>query len=609
MLIKALCDYYDVLAAEGKVLPDGYSNVKAHYLVCLAPDGKIDEIINWQDIERTVAPNGKIKEKFVPKEIVMPVRTEKSTVDANIIEHRPLYIFGLNFDENRFTPDDKTKRAEKSHAAFVKANLTFIEGLDSPVVNAYRAFIESWSPENETENPYLLALGKAYNNAYFAFCLSGRPDLLLHEDMLVKEKWKKQFTERSAVSDDEVITQCAITGREEPIARIHNKLKGIYDGLPTGSVFIGYKNSAGCSYGNEQSYNSNISETAMKKYTAAFNYLLADKRHKNLIDNITVLYWATGGEKNEMCSDLMSFLIFGDNDLMDEKSTEEMLGSLMKSAREGNISFERISSLDNIDSNVDFYMVGIKPNSSRVALKFIYHRKFGEILANIALHQSDMQIGEKTNPVPLWRLKKELISPKSSNEKIDASLLAEIFKAIIYGTNYPVYLLTTTIRRVKTDRTINGIRAGIIKACINRKSRLSDEKEELKLALDYENKNQAYLCGRLFASLEKLQQEASNNSLNRTIKDSYFSSAASKPALVFPKLLSLAQNHLKKPSVKNPLFYNKLIQEIIDGINGEFPETLMLSEQGKFMIGYYQQYQSFFTKKDSDKDNINQEDK
>ena len=129
------------------------------------------------------------------------------------------------------------------------------------------------------------------------------------------------------------------------------------------------------------------------------------------------------------------------------------------------------------------------------------------------------------------------------------------------------------------------------------------------MALDYENKNQAYLCGRLFAVLEKLQQEASNNSLNRTIKDSYFSSAASKPALVFPKLLSLAQNHLKKLNEKSLIFFNKLIQEIIDGINGEFPETLMLSEQGKFMIGYYQQYQSFFIKKDIDKDNINQEDK
>lgn len=608
MLIKALCDYYDVLASEGKVLPDGYSKQNVHYLICLTLDGKIDEIVNFQTIERTTAKNGKIKEKFIPKEVVMPLRTEKSGIDGNIIEHRPLYIFGLNFVGDKFSPYDNTQKAEKSHEIFVEENLKFIEGLDSPVINAYRAFIENWQPENETENSYLLGLGKAYNNSYFAFCLSGRPDLLLHEDLLIKEKWERQYAE-SNTDSDKIKSQCTITGEIEPIARIHRNLKGIVGGHTKGCSLICFNNASDCSYGNEQSYNSNISETAMKKYTGAFNYLLGNKRHKKLIDDITVVYWATGGEKNEVCSDLMSFLVFGDDDLMDENQTEEMLDGLMKSAREGNISSERISSIDNIDKNVDFYMVGIKPNSSRVALKFIYHRKFGEMLQNIALHQSDMQMGEKVIPVPIWKLKKEMISPKSSNEKVDASLLAEIFKTIIYGTNYPAYLLSTIIRRVKTDRKINGIRAGAIKACINRKSRLSGEKEELKLALDYENKNQAYLCGRLFAVLEKLQQEASNNSLNRTIKDSYFSSAASKPALVFPKLLSLAQNHLKKLNEKSLIFFNKLIQEIIDGINGEFPETLMLSEQGKFMIGYYQQYQSFFKKKDIDIDNINQEDK
>lgn len=609
MLIKALCDYYDELAAEGKVVPNGYSNAKVHYNICLTPDGRIDEIINWQNVEYIHGPKDKVKEKLVPRDTVMPLRTEKPGIDSSIIEHRPIYIFGLNYDGEGFTPTDKTGKAQKSHTAFVQTNLSFIEGLDSPVINAYRAFIENWIPENETENPWLLKLGKAYKNSSFVFCLSGHSELLLHEDPLIKEKWEKQFSESGISEDGAVSAQCAVTGEIEPIARIHNKIKGVYGGLATGSVLIGFKNSAGWSYGREQSYNSNISERAMKKYTTALNYLLNDKRHKSLIDDITVIYWASGGEKNEACSEIMSFFVFGDNDKMDEKQTQDMLESLMKSAREGNITSARISSLDNIDKNVDFYMVGIKPNSSRIAVKFIYRRRFGEILENITLHQSDMQIGERITPIPLWRLKKELISPKSSNETIDASLLAEIFKSIIYGREYPDYLLSTLVRRVKTDKTINGIRAGAIKACINRKLRLSGQKEELKLALDCNNKDQAYLCGRLFAVLEKLQQAASGNSLNRTIKDSYFSSAASKPALVFPKLLILAQNHLKKMDDKNLVFFNKLIQGIIDGIDGEFPETLMLPEQGKFMIGYYQQYQSFFSKDSSEKNNTTLEDK
>ena len=38
------------------------------------------------------------------------------------------------------------------------------------------------------------------------------------------------------------------------------------------------------------------------------------------------------------------------------------------------------------------------------------------------------------------------------------------------------------------------------------------------MSLDLENKNQAYLCGRLFAVLEKIQQDSSKATINTTIK-------------------------------------------------------------------------------------------
>ena len=119
------------------------------------------------------------------------------------------------------------------------------------------------------------------------------------------------------------------------------------------------------------------------------------------------------------------------------------------------------------------------------------------------------------------------------------------------------------------------------------------------MALNMENDNQAYLCGRLFAVLEKLQQEAMGN-VNRTIKDAYFASAASTPELVFPKLIKLAQNHINK--VKRPVFFSRLIGEIMEKLQDEFPPgTLSLQDQGRFDIGYYQQYQSFFEKTNRDR--------
>ena len=118
----------------------------------------------------------------------------------------------------------------------------------------------------------------------------------------------------------------------------------------------------------------------------------------------------------------------------------------------------------------------------------------------------------------------------------------------------------------------------------------------------------AYLCGRLFAVLERLQQEASGESLNRTIKDAYFGSAASKPASVFPRLMILAQNHLDKVrrlsqnsfgKTRGVAYYNIRMGEIVDLLEDRFPDTLGLSEQGSFIIGYYQQTQDFFTKKEN----------
>ena len=234
MLIKALCDYYDVLAKNEKVLQEGYSNVKVHYLVSLTLEGDIDEIINWQESEQVENGNGKIKERLIPRTIVMPERTEKPGIDANIVEHRPLYIFGLNFDKESFSTEDRTGKAKKSHEAFRDKNLAFLEGLDSAVVNAYRAFISSWNPEAETENPYLLKLGKAYSTAGYAFCLSGRPDVLLHRDQKLMGKWEEERRKEEPDGSQALVAQCAISGEKAPIARIHNKIKGVYGGLATG---------------------------------------------------------------------------------------------------------------------------------------------------------------------------------------------------------------------------------------------------------------------------------------------------------------------------------------------------------------------------------------
>lgn len=601
MLINALCDYYDILVKGGKLFPEAYSKVKIHYLIVLTPEGTMKDLIDCQEIETRPAGKNKTRDVKVPKFMKFPRRTEKTSIDANIVEHRPLYLFGLNLEKGKLTTEDRTQKARKSHADFVKKSLDFTENMHSDLVSAFRKFILSWDPEKETENPLLQKLGNEYQTSGYAFCLAGKPNQTLNQDPELLEKWERCYEQEDTEAQKEKVQQCAVIGEMLPIARVHNKIKGLAGGKSTGAVLISYKNASERSYGNDMSYNSSISIKAMKKYTEALNYLLEDKKHFILMDDMTILFWAM--DKSGACES--TFLqVLNPSGKTDAEATEIMLQEVWEAGKKGTLREERLTdSQSHIDEDVDFYMMGLKANAARISVKFLVRKKFADILYNIADFQKEAKMGSKMPLISLMDIRNELVSPKSSIEKVNPALMVDVFQALIYGGRFPVALLDTMVRRYKTDAGAEEIdsfrewkRAAIIKAIINR-----NDKEDLKMGLDKTNHDQAYLCGRLFAVLERLQRDASGGKLNRTIKDAYFSSGASKPGVVFPKLIKLAQNHLNSPKVKYPEYYNKLIGEIINQLNGEFPQTLFLKEQGKFIVGYYQQVQDFFTRKSDGK--------
>jgi len=327
----------------------------------------------------------------------------------------------------------------------------------------------------------------------------------------------------------------------------------------------------------------------MVKYTEALNYLLADKKHRTNFGDVTVIHWAASGD--DRCSDVFSYS-FSDDPEIDDDS----LKAFMTNVAEGRTRLEDIELAElGIDDKTDFYIVGMKPNSSRIAVKFIYRRKFGELIRNIAAHQRDLKFSDGDKTVSFRTLIGVLSPPKESNHPVDPSLTAKLLDAAVNGYRYPASLLYSSIRRITIDGDgeyyygvkYNDIRKRIIKATINRNARLSGKKEEINLALDKENRSPAYLCGRLFAELEELQQKAANYSLNRTIRDSYFASAAAHPSALFPRIMKLSQYHLSK--LGNPKYAEDQIAEIMDKLGGEFPQALNQTEQGKFIIGYYHQ--------------------
>lgn len=120
------------------------------------------------------------------------------------------------------------------------------------------------------------------------------------------------------------------------------------------------------------------------------------------------------------------------------------------------------------------------------------------------------------------------------------------------------------------------------------------------MSLDDSNTNPGYRIGRLFAVLEKVQEEAVNPSA--TIRDRFYGAASSTPVTVFANLMKLKNHHLANPKLTEgrKRYFEKLIGQIMSDIN-DFPTHLSLADQGRFAIGYYHQRQTFFTKSESTK--------
>lgn len=116
------------------------------------------------------------------------------------------------------------------------------------------------------------------------------------------------------------------------------------------------------------------------------------------------------------------------------------------------------------------------------------------------------------------------------------------------------------------------------------------------MSLNEQATTPAYVLGRLFAVLEKVQQEAIGD-MNASIKDRYFTSACASPRSVFPTLLRLSQHHISKAEYGHTS--DRRIQEILGLLDVEknpIPARLTLDEQGVFVLGYYHQRAAFYVK-------------
>ena len=577
MILKALYDYYNRCGDD--IVPMDMAYVDFYYSIVL------DEKGNFIRLEPLGGDSGLPLLTFRPEE-----RTS-APVPHCMGDHAG-YILGLkevkakeNFDYAK-----EITRNEKTLTAFKKDIEDYFTILpNNSFVQAIHAFYKKFSLE--TINAIKHDSHCKYLAKNITFSVIGINGYAASDNEILQVK-------KQSKSNENKKTICLITGvKEKPVNTTYSSF--ILGGKSNAKLVAFQVNSGYDSYGKKMGLNAPISEEAEFKYTTALLKLLSKKsRNKFRIGDRSFIFWASSN--NEAAEQT-------------EESLFELLGYTEEVNDDPNAKIEQVRKVftaiysGSLKTSLEdrFYILGLAPNSARIAVVYWSECSLKEFAGKILQHFKDMEIIDtRKDGKPYMGIKDMLAAVTLSGKQSEATpnLPEAIVNSIFQGSPYPFTLYSACIRRIRAEsgnhdkKAIRIARMAIIKAYLNR---TNNNNQKIEKMLDKSNTNQGYLCGRLFAVLDKIQEDANGIS---SIRERYMNAASATPASVFATILNLSSHHMEKlTNDGKKIFFEKMKQEIIDKIPASgFPAHLNLQDQGRFFIGYYHQRQEFFTKKEEE---------
>ena len=587
MILQALVDYYEALAAQGRVAKPGWGIAKISYALNLDKQGRLLNLISL----KLTKQKGK-KAVEVPQSILLPEATKRTAgVAAQFLWDNAKYVLGLD-------ASGKAERSKQCFEAMAQKCQEILAAAVGEKAAALKAFFASWQPEAAHDNallqPYMEDL---LSSANLMFKVEGES---VEQDEEIRKAWDAY---KSQQASDTAQGICLVTGKKAPVARLHPNIKGLYGAQSSGAALVAFNALAYESYEHKQGDNAPVSEYAAFAYTTALNTLLASERNYLRIGEMTVVFWAEGADKDN--EDVFDDVFSSENKIIEDA---DLQGFFEKVSQGQAFSVKDYW----VKPENKFYILGLSPNAARISVRFFFVDTFGDFIKNYEQYFREFEIikpsfDNRVN-VPLWQILQETANKNSKDKAASPLLAGAVLRSILSGIKYPEALYQNTILRAKADQDnpdknitkISRIKAAIIKACLLRNYK--NNEEVVTVALNEECKKVPYVLGRLFAVLEDLQEKA-NPGINSTIKDRYFNSACATPSVTFPLLTKLANTHLKKISAQRGtvIYFEKLIGELMNKLeveNNAMPARLSLPEQGEFVLGYYHQVQKRFEKKE-----------
>lgn len=569
MILHALYDYYQRKSAdpEAHMAPPGFEWKEIPFVLEIDAQGKLIQIEDTRE--------GEGKKKRARAFLVPQGGKKTSGVAANLLWDNAEYVLGVD-------TKGKPERVAKQHQAFIAKIESLPTAQTDTGVQAVLSFLRH--TDTDTLSHYPMWSEIAEINPNFTFRLHGEIDLVCQRSATVEAI--------STPQDAEIAGElCLVTGKTDEIERLHTAIKGVWGAQTSGANIVSFNLDAFNSYGKTQGANAPVGKRTAFGYTTALNHLLGkDSLQRLQVGDASVVFWAD--KPTELETGVVD--IFGEPTKDDPDRNVRAVASLYKAIEHG--------LLENDEGTVKFFVLGLAPNAARIAIRFWHSGTVAEMAARIRQHFDDIAIERSPHDPPYLSLFRLLVSVATQGkaDNIPPNLGGELMRSILAGLPYPHTLLAAAVRRIRAEHEVTYARAALIKACLNRATRYANPemKEEFRMSLDEANTNVGYRLGRLFAVLEKIQEEA-NPGINATIRDRYYGAASSTPVTVFSTLLKLKNHHLSKlDSRGRAVNLEKRIGEIMDGLD-DFPAQLSLADQGRFAIGYYHQRQNLFKKSET----------
>lgn len=389
----------------------------------------------------------------------------------------------------------------------------------------------------------------------------------------IKQFWRER---RKAAKGSTTRSQrvCIATGETSETLDTTEKITGVPGGLAMGTNLISFDKNAFCSYGLEQAQNAALSAPAELKIRSALNTLIQRSKTQRLVFNDTIhLHWT----REEMpVPDPMDDIITAD---------PEAIASLLISVKNG-------SKYVGLEAN-RYYCMSLSGNGARIVVRDWLELTVPEVAQNIAEWFEDLGIIDQNGVDTKRDFKFGALlygMVRAEIDELPPALAAQLLHSALRGRGHPLpqTALAAALRRQQIDQEdkLKPARIAIIKACLNR----SPESNHTPMteALNPENNDPAYLCGRLFAVFDRLQYLALG-SVNAGVVERFYASASTTPSLVMGRLFRNAQFHLAKANEGAAENVRKDFESLSTALGNDFPSSLSLEQQGRFALGYYHQ--------------------